>query len=184
MDLHDALRSRRTIHRYVGDQALPEDVLHRAIEAAHHAPCHKLTWPWRFRIAGPETRAGLAEVAVALKVAQGLDEAAIGPVIRRKVTGPAALLIVTQQLHDDPFRVREDYAACACAVQNLMLSLHADGWGSKWGTGAVTRHPDALTVLGIQASEEDVIGWIYVGKAASVPEVTRPAHAPLVTALP
>lgn len=36
----------------------------------------------------------------------------------------------------DPMSLaREDYAACCCAVQNLCLSLHSQGLGTKWTTG-------------------------------------------------
>jgi nitroreductase len=36
---------------------------------------------------------------------------------------------------------REDFAACCCAVQNICLSLHAQGIGTKWTTGPVNFHP-------------------------------------------
>ena len=32
---------------------------------------------------------------------------------------------------------KEDYAACCCAVQNLCLSLHSEGIGTKWTSGPV-----------------------------------------------
>lgn len=33
------------------------------------------------------------------------------------------------------------YAAASAAVQNVLLSLHAEGIGSKWATGPVIRTP-------------------------------------------
>ena len=55
----DLVISRRTIHSY-RPEAIEEEVVQRALRAAHHAPNHKLTWPWRFTRVGPETRADLA----------------------------------------------------------------------------------------------------------------------------
>ena len=41
---------------------------------------------------------------------------------------------------------REDYAACCCAVQNLCLSLHADGIDAELADGVLTlRIPKAET---------------------------------------
>ena len=34
---------------------------------------------------------------------------------------------------------RENYAACCCAAQNLMLYLWRQGIGVKWTTGGITR---------------------------------------------
>jgi len=184
MDTHDALTTRRTIHSFVEGVPLPDEVLQRALHAAHMAPCHQMTWPWRFRILGPATRAQLVEVAVDLQRSKGKDEAVCRPVMTRKIAGPSSLVVVTQRKVDDPFRAQEDYAACACAVQNLMLSLHADGWGTKWGTGALTRLPAALEVLGIDPVDEDMVGWIYVGKPVTVPSIDRPDPETAIERLP
>ena len=126
MDARDALLGRRTPSHWAPD---PVDaaVLDRALEAAHRAPCHRHTWPWRFLVVGPTTRARLADVAVAVKAEGGELPAAQVEAIRRGSLDPAALIVVARVEHPDPFRAREDYAAVACAVENLMLSAWADG---------------------------------------------------------
>lgn len=184
MDAHTLLHTRRTTHAFA-PATLPDAVLDRALAAAHQAPCHKLTWPWRFRVPGPATRARLVEAGVAMQGAKGAPESVSRPMLEKKLLVPAAVVVVSQVVAEDPFRAREDYAACACAVQNLMLSLHADGWATKWGTGALTRDPGALDVLGVDAETEEVVGWVYVGQPASdAPVVARPPVASVVTRLP
>ncbi len=139
MDVHAALRTRRTIHAYVPGP-VPDEVVHRALEAAHHAPCHKLTWPWRFTLVGLAVRQQLAEHAVEVKAAKkGTLSPAQQAAIRAKALNPGVLIVVSQVRCDDPTRRREDYAACAAAIQNLQLSAHADGYGTKWSTGGTTR---------------------------------------------
>ena len=83
-------------------------------------------------------------------------------------------MVVTQVRTDDEFRSREDHAACSCAIQNMSLSLTADGVGSKWSTGGLTRDRASYDVLGIDQALEEIIGFIWVGLPAETPAVKRP----------
>ncbi len=183
MDLQEALLTRRTIHKYRGGP-LPEGALDEALLAAHHAPNHKFTVPWRFTVVGDETRHKLVPVGVRAKaerkpLREGQEEA-----IRAKLLQATALIVVSRVRCTDPFTAREDYAACACAIQNLMLSLHARGVGSKWTTGGVTRHPASYAVLGIDGADEEVVGWVWAGWAASASPPVRPPIEGVVRRLP
>lgn len=173
MDTQEAILTRRTIHCYVPGP-LSEDALQAALAAAHAAPNHKLTVPWRFTVVGAETRARLAEVGVAVKSAKRELNAEAQAKVRAKITDPSGCLVVSQVLHQDPFVRNEDYAAVACAIQNLMLSLHANGLGSKWSSGGVTRAPETYALLGIDAARERIVGFVWVGTPAKVPDPGRP----------
>jgi hypothetical protein len=54
------------------------------------------------------------------------------------------------------------YAAACAAVQNVLLSLHAEGIGSKWATGPVVRTP-AFRQLVQAAPTDRVAALIMVG---------------------
>ena len=58
--VHEALRTRRTVHNFDNSRAVPDDVLHRAVEAATYAPNHKMTEPWLFRRLGSDAIAAIA----------------------------------------------------------------------------------------------------------------------------
>ena len=180
MDLYEAIFTRRTVHNY-----LPESVdsaaLGRILDAAHMAPNHKLTWPWRFTVVGPKTREALLPIAFALKNATA---PALQARIRAKLMNPGALVVVTQVRSDDAFRSQEDYAASCCAIQNLMLAARAEGLGSKWSTGALTQHPKLCALLGIDQDAEQVIGFVWVGVPKVVPSVERPSIEQHVRTLP
>ena len=137
----ELVTTRRTVHLYRTD-SVDDEIIARALKAAHHAPNHKLTWPWRFTQVGPDTRAQLAELAVVVKERQAPLMEGQREKIVAKITNPAELIVVSLLRCEDEFRAREDYAAASCAIQNLMLSLHADAVGSKWSTGKVTRDPE------------------------------------------
>ena len=172
MDLHHALATRRTIQRYDG-QPVPDEVLDKAFAAAHLAPCHKLTWPWRFTVLGPEGRTALLETAIRMNIAKkGGDPEKVEARVRSRLGSAGALVLVTQVLDDDAHRREEDYAATACAIQNLMLSLHDQGYGSKWSTGGFTRHPEAYAHLQLDPELERIVGVVLAGRPAC--EVNAP----------
>jgi nitroreductase len=171
MHTHDALLTRRTVQRYTGEP-VPDDVIDRAIAAAHMAPCHKLTWPWRFTLLGPEATEATVQLAISMKAARRKTAVSLADVergVRAKLGSAGRLIAVSQVLDDDAFRREEDYAAVACAIQNLSLSLHADGFGSKWSTGGFTRHPDTYERLGIDPEQERIVGIVLVGVPVAAP---------------
>jgi nitroreductase len=178
MDLYEALLTRRTIYKFE-DKPVPEDVLERALEAGRWAPNHRITEPWRFTLVGVAARETLGRVAdrLAREKAAAMPADELARQVSRavdKVVGPPTLLVVScQKSPDDTFREREDYAACACAVQNIMLSLWADDVGCQWGTGGVTRDLETYGALGIDPAVEDVIGLLKIGYPTKVPAVER-----------
>jgi nitroreductase len=183
MDTHQALTSRRTIHTFQPG-TVPDEVIDRALVAANHAPCHRLTFPWRFTIIGPAARKLVAEVAVGIKAASRPLTPEEAERIRRKILNPSHLLVATQCACPDPGQAREDYAACACAIQNLATSLAADGVGSKWSTGQLTQHPENYRITGINPTLEQIIGFIWAGYGETPPPITRPSMEAVVRRTP
>lgn len=166
MRLHDAIRERRTIHRYAAGP-LPEGALQRAIEAAVYAPNHHLTEPWRFLVAGSATRQALLELGLELSGARAINPGSPARAqLEATLVNPAELIIIVQQLHPDPEVEREDYAAIACAILIMSLSLWADGIGSKWMTGGITTHPSVYRQLGLAPERERIVGFFWAGLAA------------------
>ncbi len=166
MNCYQAMINRRTIHDYLTNE-LPEGALERALEAAIRAPNHKLTNPWRFTIMGPRTRHAITELAISLK-SQGKDasdprENERQKKVRTKFNNPPEMLAVSQVISKDEFRRREDYGACACAIQNIMLSLTSEGIGSKWSSGDITNHAETYELLGVDPQIEEIIGFVWIG---------------------
>ena len=163
MNIQEAINNRRTAHKW-NPTLVPESVLFNALEAAQMAPCHRLTWPWRFTIPGPDVRQNLYELSVQLKAAKMDTEPTdfLRKTMREKTLNPA-LIVVSQVLSGSENQRKEDYAACACAIQNLCLSVTADGYQSKWSTGGLTRDETSYALLNIPTNEE-VVGFIWIGE--------------------
>ena len=175
MNVHEAITSRRTVHTFT-DRPVSDDVLERALHAANHAPCHRKTYPWRFTLAGPRLRGELAGLAVHLKAETRPLQPADIEKIRAKILTPSILLVASRMQCPDPAVAREDYAACACAIQNFMLSLAEDGIGSKWMTGALGAAPeDVMAAVGAPAGEK-LMGAIWYGYPAK--DLAEDAKAP------
>jgi nitroreductase len=167
MNLPELIADRRTIHDY-RPEPLPEGAVERAVAAATAAPNHRMTEPWRFVRVGPEARAVLLGISADLKGGgAALAEGALRK-LKAKMMDPAELLVVCQVKNADAGVAREDYAAVACAVQNAMLSFWSEGLGSKWSTGGVTTDTRTYQALGIDAAEQEIVGFLWAGQAAKL----------------
>jgi nitroreductase len=166
MDARQAILDRKTVHRY-STEPVPEGCIERALEAAITAPNHKLTYPWRFIRVGQEARQRLTELYVEGKrqkkggLTDDQEEA-----YRQKVANPPELVVPVQELDEDDFRRKEDYATMACAIQNFMVSLRGEGVFSKWTTGSVTRHQETYELLGVDPDAQEIVGFLWVGYPA------------------
>jgi nitroreductase len=145
MHVDDAIRARRTVKLYEPDP-VPEATVRELLELAVTAPNHHDTEPWRFVVVGPRTIDALADE---------LDD----PKLRRSRTA----VVVVQRVDADPAIAEEDYAACACAIQNLMLAARGRELASFWRTPKSLRRPEAADRLGLEAADR-VVGLVHLGR--------------------
>lgn len=174
------LRGRRSIDLFAPD-AVGSDTLLAAIEVARWAPNHRLTEPWRFYLLGPKTMQAVVELAVELEVAAKGERA--GPVRRARLEAIPGMFVLTSARSDDALVERENYAACCCAAQNLMLYLWRQGIGVKWTTGGITRQERFYELLGIDSARESLVGFFWYGVPKVVPTRSRRPVEEIVTKL-
>ncbi len=173
MEIAEAIKKRRTLHIF-SKKRVPREVIEKSIFAANQAPCHRRTFPWRFTSIGIKKRELLYQLQLTLKFGDmTIDESSLKK-IRDKMLNPSHLLIATQVCTDNQVQKLEDYAACACAIQNLSLSLVADDVGCKWSTGKITKDPNTYKIAQINSSEEEIIGFIWIGYGTEPPLINRP----------
>ena len=49
--LNEVIRKRRSIYpNMMTDESIPDEIIWELLENANHAPTHKLTQPWRFKV--------------------------------------------------------------------------------------------------------------------------------------
>lgn len=179
--LAELMRARRSIDLFAPEPA-GSAVLLDAIEVARWAPNHRLTEPWRFYLIGNATRDAIIELAATLDAAAKGERA--GEARRARLKAVPGFFALTSRHSEDALVDREDYAACCCAAQNLMLYLWDRGVGVKWTTGGITRHQKFYDLLGIDTSKEVVVGFFWYGIPKVVPTQKRKSVAEIVTERP
>lgn len=181
--IHHIITTRRTISTTY-EPNLPqgwEDVLRKSISAAISAPNHNRTEPWRFYLPNRNTIVKICELNASI-ISQTNPKKGEAK-LKRWLTIPGWIIVTCKKDNkississsvsgSDDFDMnnpngihREDYAAVCCAIQNLCLSLHANGYGTKWGTGNVNFDSRFDELVGIP-DDEYVVGTIWFGKHA------------------
>ncbi len=166
----ELLRGRRTINVFQPDPP-PREIVLQALDLARWAPNHHLTEPWRFYLLGRETATAIARLNAELVAAKKGPAAAAGK-LANWLAKPG-WLVVTRTRGTDSLREQEDYAACCCAIQNLMLFLWSAGIGCKWSTGPVIRDERFHDLIWVDPEAESVVGLLWYGYPAETPLTPR-----------
>ena len=149
MELFQAIHQRRTVKDFKPD-AVPDELLMRALEAGLWAQNHRLTQPWRFALLGPQTREQLTRF------------------FPKAPTKPE-IVAVSCLRSDGGEQEREDYAAVACAIQNIQLAAWDLGLGMQWSSGRAATGPENYAVLDIDPARETLVGLLLFGFPETVP---------------
>ena len=176
-------KDRRSVEKYSGP-ASRESIM-QALTCAIHAPNHWRTEPWRFRLLGAAGKLKLADLNDKFKF-----EGQFGSVPDFLVVSIKAGVHSKSPKDFSEWNVNalEDHAACACAVQNFMVSCASQGVATKWMTGKMgIAGSDILTeCCGVNdTSIEHYMGTILIGKpqvpmsSMKVPERKTGINAPV-----
>jgi len=168
VDVKDVILSRRSIFKFKPAQ-VPNDVIEQIFSYAIWAPNHHLTEPWRFTVIGEKTKLTLAKRYREIKMEDVPDHvdaenlSKIGELAYEKFMSKPTIIAVSCIQDGDEQRRREDYAAVCCAMQNVQLAAWDAGIGMQWSTGRITIEDQNYQLLGINSSQEYIIGFFYTG---------------------
>ena len=163
MDLYTAIHERRDSEDDFAEARPPCEVIERLIEAATWAPNHRRTEPWRFHVLAGEARAEMGQ-----SVATWLADSGQGNETQQERTrvrllrAPIVIALTQVGSPDNAERDLEDYAACACALQNLLLAAHAEGLAAHTSTGVMAQYDGAKQYLGL-APHDRIVAYVYLG---------------------
>ncbi|ELZ97004.1 nitroreductase family protein [Haloferax mucosum ATCC BAA-1512] len=142
--VYKAIHTRRDIRRFSDDE-LPDDVLARLLDAAHHAPSVGFSQPWDFVVVeDDETKRDIASIATRAIAAarEGYREPRKSDFGELKLEGitdaPVNICVTCDPTRDAPhvlgrntMQEMDRYSTCL-AVQNLWLAARAEGVGVGW----------------------------------------------------
>lgn len=140
MDLLTALRTRRSIRRYL-DRPVPPEVIDQLLEAATRAPSSHNSQPWRFAVITTSNvkvqladRMGERLRADRLRTADRVEQ--IDRDVARsheRITSAPAIVIVCLSINsNDPHERLMAIQSVAASIQNLLLAAHEVGLGACW----------------------------------------------------
>lgn len=178
--LDSIIRDRRSINSFKPDD-VPVEIIQGAIDTAIWAPNHRMTEPWRFYLLGKETSHQVCKLNADLVSASRGEQ--VGQKKLNKWLKIPGWLVVSCLNSSDLLQQQEDYAACACVIQNLSLMLWAQGVGMKWTTGEVTRDDRFYETTWIDRQAETVVGLIWYGYPDEQPVSSRRAASELTVML-
>ena len=176
--LAERIRSRRTTKLYL-KQPVDRKLILDAIEVARWAPNHLLTEPWHFYVLGDKTIQRCVELT--RTVVTEIKDAKMGDFKAESAAAIPGWMVVTCDKSDDERLQREDYASCACAIQNLMLYLSEAGVATKWATGPITRDNRFYELLGADPDKVFVVGIVWYGYPKITPTQSRKEVSQIVT---
>ena len=176
--LAERIRSRRTTMLYL-KQPVDRKLILDAIEVARWAPNHLLTEPWHFYVLGDKTIQRCVELT--RTVVTEIKDAKMGDFKAESAAAIPGWMVVTCDKSDDERLQREDYASCACAIQNLMLYLSEAGVATKWATGPITRDNRFYDLLGADPDKVFVVGIVWYGYPKITPTQSRKEVSQIVT---
>jgi nitroreductase len=170
MDVLTAIHTRHSIGKVKPDP-VPRAVIEKLLLAAVQAPNHHKVRPWRFVVLSGAARQRLGEVMAASQRSRKPD---LPPEADEKVRAlplraPVIIAVGVDRPTDPRVLEIENVSAVAAAIQNLLLTAHAEGLGAIWRTGEWAYDPQVKKFLGFEP-EQHLLGFIYLGYPEVVTE--------------
>jgi F420 biosynthesis protein FbiB-like protein len=184
-DLHEWLRSRRSVRRFRPDP-IPADTITRILETATWAPNAHNRQPWRFvQLSSRASRESLAgamgiEFRKTLQ-AEDLSADEISVQLERSrariLEAPEAILLCLDtdvlDKYEDPTRTQGEYLmgvqSVALAGGQLLLAAHAEGLAGVWICAPLFTPAEISRALGLAESWQ-AQGLILLGYPVKIPE--------------
>jgi nitroreductase len=163
------IKDRRTIYpEQFSTRKVHKELIEALLNLAIWAPSHGLTQPWRFSVITDDAKTILGEeLANAYLEAipkENQNEMKLAKLLNR----PKKALILHRE-EGTKISERDDFAALACAVQNMHLGATAYGLGAFWSTPKIMNHSRLRAFLDL-TSEQECVGFFYLG----YPEIEWP----------
>lgn len=169
MSVQAIIKSRRTVYQFL-ENSVSEDIILKCLESAIWAPNHKMRQPWFFWTLGEKSKQNFAVVYAdnrAKKKSQSPEDyQQIYQKAFDKFIAIPEVVLVGQKLVTNLVDQKEDYAACACAIQNFQLAAHEQGLGVQWSTGPIINDERSYQILDIRPEDMSIIGALYLGYPA------------------
>lgn len=185
---HALIHTRQTIlPKRLAEPGPDAAQLQAILGAAASAPDHHELLPWRFVLVPAGARDRLAEVfATALLERDASATPQQVAQAREKAYRSPLLLLAVVRLRDDDAEIEphERIVSAGCAVQNMLLMAHAQGFGGALTSGKALQSAPLRALFGLQPDEQ-ALCFVNIGTVVKArPVRLRPQAAQYVSTLP
>lgn len=163
--IDQVISARRAIYPVqFSSEEISREEIQKLLEAAHWAPAHKRTEPWRFKVFhSKESRQGLSNFISETyqKTAAHVSEIKQRKMAEKPLQSACVIAICFQRDLNHSLPEWEEIAATAMAVQNMWLLATEMNWSGYWSS------PSLMDYLGNHLSlqpGERCLGFFYLGK--------------------
>lgn len=179
MDIFECITTRRSVPLVTQDKVSKVSI-EKILEAGTYAPNHFRTNPWRFFVLTGDARAKLGKVfeeVTKLKVDNPGHPDSIAKIEKAKKNPLRAPLIIAVGVEPSKKKnviEKEEYAAVASAIQNMLLAAHSLGLGAIWRTGNLCYEERVNDFFGL-SDKGELMAFLYIGVPKKVPpKVKKP----------
>jgi len=169
-EINHLMRNRRSVFpdQFEAEKPIADEIVEQILENARWAPNHGHTEPWHFVVFSGEGLKTLAQFQSQLykeTIGEKFKEASYQKLQRSPLLASHVIALCMKR---DPAKKHpeiEEIAAVACAVENIYLSVTANGLGGYWTTGGVTYNEKAKSFFGLR-EDDRLLGFFYLGYVA------------------
>ena len=174
-EITSLIKDRRTIYpEQFSSRKVHKELIESLLNLAIWAPTHGLTQPWRFTVITENALVSLGEeLANAYLEAipkENQNEMKLAKLLNRPKKASAVIALILHREEGTKITEKDDFAALACAVQNMHLGATAYGLGAFWSTPKIMNHDRIRTFLNL-TPEQECVGLFYLG----YPEIEWPS---------
>ena len=162
----------QTSPKRLGEPGPSHEQIEQILSTAGAAPDHGLLHPWRLIVIPPERRHLLAETfAAALVARDGEATEEQRQDARAKAFRGPFLVMVVARLDPElgPIHPHERIISAGCAIQNMLLTAQAMGFGAGLSTGRAMHSQAMKDLFGLSAHEQPLcfmtLGTVLVSKS-------------------
>ncbi|WP_343604061.1 nitroreductase [Fluviicola sp.] len=161
------IRDRRTIYpEQYSTRKIHKEQIELLLNNATWAPTHGMTQPWKFIVfqdnALVELSESLGKIYLTEIPKEKQVDSKLGKLMSRPKMASAVIAIVLNREEGTRISEEDDFAAVACAVQNMHLTATAQGIGAFWATPGVIKFDSFSEFLGLEKGQR-CIGLFYLG---------------------
>ena len=158
--LNSIIRNRKSIYPndYTGDE-IPDNLIREILLNANHAPTHRMTQPWFFKVYKNESKQKLIDIVSKIDDSK-ISKSKLDKFIQKINDSNTVISIFLNRDKKERLPEWEEIAAVSMAVQNMWLTCYVNNIGSYWSTpGFIHEYGNLIKLDNNQSS----LGFFFMG---------------------